>query len=97
VSPFNTAANPTVWAEDLVVPTATHAVTDLHEMPFSPANAPDEVDVRVCRTKDGLDGTAAAGPERAKARRRTPNSEERAILRMVTPAFPDRSPVRSGR
>ena len=87
VSPSNTAASPTVWPEDLVVPTATHAVTDLHEMPFNPANAPDDVDVSVCRTKDGLCGAAAAGPESARARRRTPNSEERMILRMVTPPF----------
>jgi hypothetical protein len=87
VFPSSTAASPTVWTPDLLVPTATHAVTDLHEMAFSPANAPDEVDVSVCMTNDGLGGTAAAGPERVRARRRTPNSEERAILRMVTPPF----------
>jgi hypothetical protein len=38
-------------------------------------------------TNDGLGGTAAAGPDRARATRRTPNNEERAILRMVTPPF----------
>jgi hypothetical protein len=65
-------------------------------MAFNPANAPDDVDVNVCMTNVGLGGTAAAGPERARARRRTPNNEERAILRMVTPPFrPTAGPFRA--